>query len=239
MRVDVVHLVRCDARALQRELHARRDARAVRPRVRHVIRVAVCAAAQQLRVDPGAARLRVLQALEHEHAGALAEDEAVAALVPRPRRGGGVVVALAERLARDEAADAGGQHRGVRRAGEHEVRLAALDVAVRVHEAVVARGAGGGEGVVGAHEARLHRKHCATHVGDGKGNAERVHLAVRHVARLAATREALHAAHGAADERAVAERVRTLHLPARPRPVLPATQQVGRAAPAAGAGART
>ena len=46
-------------------------------------------------VDLGAARLGVLVLLEHQHAGALAQHEAVAVLVPGPRGGLGIVVARA------------------------------------------------------------------------------------------------------------------------------------------------
>ena len=44
--------------------------------------------------------------------------------------------------------------------------------------AVVASGAGGGDVVVGPHEAQVHGQQCAAHVGDGKRYAEGVHLAV-------------------------------------------------------------
>lgn len=63
MRIDVVHLVGRDAGALEGELDARGHTRAVGARVRHVIRVAVGAAAEQLCVDARPPRLRVLQAL--------------------------------------------------------------------------------------------------------------------------------------------------------------------------------
>ena len=48
------------------------------------IRVGRHAVADQLGVDARAARLRVLELLEDQDAGALADDEAVAILVERP-----------------------------------------------------------------------------------------------------------------------------------------------------------
>lgn len=44
--------------------------------------------------------------------------------------------------------------------------------------AVVAGRTGGGDGVVGAHEADVHRQHRCIHVGDGERDAEGVHLPV-------------------------------------------------------------
>lgn len=45
--------------------------------------------------------------------------------------------------------------------------------------AVVAGGTGGGDVVVGAHEAQVHGQQRAAHVGDGKWYTEGIHLAVR------------------------------------------------------------
>ena len=50
--------------------------------------------------------LRVLELLEHDDAGALAEDEAVAVLVERAARRGRVVVAVREGARGDESAEA-------------------------------------------------------------------------------------------------------------------------------------
>jgi hypothetical protein len=72
----------------------------------HVEGVGAHAEAGQLGVDLGAARLGVLVLLEHQHAGALAEHEAVAVLVPGAARRSRVVVAGGQRARRGEAADA-------------------------------------------------------------------------------------------------------------------------------------
>jgi hypothetical protein len=213
VRVDIAYVLRRDAGPLQREPHARRDAGAVGPRLGHVVRVAVDGAAEKLGVDARAAALRVFEALEHKHAAALAHDEAVAVLVPGARRSGGVVVAAAERLARDEATDAGGYDRRVSRASEHQVRLAGHDVAVRVQHAVVAGCARRRDRVVRAHEACVHREQRAAHVRDRERDAEGVHLLVACQDRGATARERRHAAHRGADERAPPERVRALKVP--------------------------
>src|SRR5690606_26341179 len=58
-----------------------------------VVGIRAHAEARELRVDPGAAALRVLVLLEHHHARALAEHEAVPVDVPGSARGLRIVVA--------------------------------------------------------------------------------------------------------------------------------------------------
>ena len=65
---------------------AHTHAEAVGAGVRHVVRVARQRPTQILADDVRSALLRMLQRLHDEDAGAFAHDEAVAALVPRPRR---------------------------------------------------------------------------------------------------------------------------------------------------------
>ena len=85
VRVEVLDLVGVERRPL-RSAALHRALRAVDVRRGHVERVGAHAEADQLGVDLGAAPLRVLVLLEHQDAGALAEDEAVAVLVPRAAR---------------------------------------------------------------------------------------------------------------------------------------------------------
>src|SRR5579871_376231 len=92
VRVDVVDLVGRQPGAAQRVAHRAIGAVAVLRGRGQVIGVAGHAVTDDLGIDFGAARLGVLQLFEHEHAGAFAHDKAVAALVPRPRGGGRVVV---------------------------------------------------------------------------------------------------------------------------------------------------
>ncbi len=85
VRVDVVDLGWRDAGALDRRGHAAERAVAIWRRRRDMIGVARKPVADQLGVDFGAARLGVLVFLEHDHAGALGQHEAVAVLVVGPR----------------------------------------------------------------------------------------------------------------------------------------------------------
>ena len=70
----------------QRPQDRARAAAAVRVGLGDVVGVGGDAGAEDLGVDPGAAGLGVLLGLEHQHAGALAEHEAVAARCPRAGR---------------------------------------------------------------------------------------------------------------------------------------------------------
>ena len=79
---------------LQRRRHAAEGAVAVLGRRGDVIGVAGQAVAGDLGIDLGAARLGVLELLEHDDAGALAHDEAVAVAVIGPRGLFGRVVAV-------------------------------------------------------------------------------------------------------------------------------------------------
>ena len=88
MRVDVVDVHGIQARVGQRDLHRPRAAAAVRARRRDVVRVTAGAVAAQGAEDRRAARAGRVARLEHEHARALAHDEAVTAVVERARRAG-------------------------------------------------------------------------------------------------------------------------------------------------------
>ena len=71
----------------------------------------------------------VLELLEHEDAGALAHDEAVAVAVERPRRalsGSSLRVLRAPRMAANPD-DADGADRRLAAAGEHDLGVAAAD----------------------------------------------------------------------------------------------------------------
>mmetsp|Transcript_4603 Transcript_4603/g.8709 ORF Transcript_4603/g.8709 Transcript_4603/m.8709 type:complete len:344 (+) Transcript_4603:466-1497(+) len=213
MRVHVVHLRALHASISQRLLNAHGHALAGWVGLRHVVRIARVATPQNLRVNLGSARLGVLQALQHQHARALAHDKAVAVCVPGA--GGFLrgVVALGQGFRGAEASHADGDDRRVRRPGKHHVRLAALNVLHRAHDAVVAAGAGGGARVVGAHEAEVHGQQGRAHVCDGERDAEGVHLArtllIEHLHRRG---KRAHAAHGGPDEAATPVLVKRLLL---------------------------
>ena len=89
-----------------------------------MLRVGREAVPRHLGVDLGAAGLRVLQLLEHEHGARLAHDEAVAAGVEGAGRMLGIVVSLRESAHRGEAGDADLVDRSLGAAAEHDVRAA-------------------------------------------------------------------------------------------------------------------
>ena len=82
--VDVVHLRRREAGLLERASGGPDRADPARRRERDVRRVGGRAVADDLGERLRAASLGVLERLEDEHAGTLADDEAVARLVERP-----------------------------------------------------------------------------------------------------------------------------------------------------------
>jgi hypothetical protein len=88
VRVHVVDVVGRDARAFDRGLHARGDADAVRQRCRDVEGLTPRRIADDLGIDPGAARLGVVERLDDEHRRTFREHEAVAVAVERPARCG-------------------------------------------------------------------------------------------------------------------------------------------------------
>ena len=98
--------------------------------------------AGDLRVDAGAARRGVLRGLQHQDAGALAEDEAVAALVVRAGRPLGLVVASRQRHHRGERGHRQRVEAGLGAAGDDDVGAAGADHLEGVRDGLGARGAG-------------------------------------------------------------------------------------------------
>src|SRR5262249_33001834 len=113
------------------------------------------AVAGQLGVDPGAAAFGVPQLLEDQHAGALAQDEAVAVAVEGPAGLPGGVVALGQGGEQVEAGDAERVDHAVRAAGEHDVGVAVADQLDGLADGLAAAGAGGQAVVVGAVQAEV------------------------------------------------------------------------------------
>src|SRR5207249_586905 len=102
VRVDIVDSGSLQIGVLQGIAHAAERAVAVLARRGHVEGICRDAVAGQLAVNPRPPRPGVLVLLEHHGAGALAQHEAVALLVPRTARSGRVVVARGKRPARGE-----------------------------------------------------------------------------------------------------------------------------------------
>ena len=86
MGVDIIDLRRRDPGAPDRGAHAAIGAVAVLGGRRDMMRIARHAVADQLGVNLGAAPSGVLEFLQHDNAGALAHDEAIAIAVIGPRR---------------------------------------------------------------------------------------------------------------------------------------------------------
>ena len=119
-----------------------------------VIGVARQAIADDFGVDFRAARLGMLIFLEHDDAGALAHDEAVAVAVVGAaglfRR---VVEVGAERPRLGEAGNPDRADGRFGAAGQHDVGIVVLDHPRRVADRMRAGRAGGDDRVVGAHQA--------------------------------------------------------------------------------------
>ena len=172
--VDVVDVRRVDPGLADGALHGAKAAVAVVGGRGDVEGVAGEAVADHLGVDLRAARLGVLQLLEHQGAGALAHDEAVAVLVIGARAPGRVVVEVGRHgAAGDEAGDADLADRRLRAAGDHDVGVAVLDEAHGVAHRVGARGAGGDHRVIRALEAVADRDLTRGQIDQGRGDEER------------------------------------------------------------------
>ena len=92
-----------------------------------MVRVVRRAVAEHLGVDRRAARPRGLELLEHEDARALADDEAGARRVERPRGARRVLVLGGEPAHRAEAGEDQRVDARLGAAGEYRVRVAAAD----------------------------------------------------------------------------------------------------------------
>ena len=90
--VDVVDLLRIDAGVRKRVLHRAGRMFAGRVRLGDVRRVGGEPVADELCVDLRAARLGVVEPLEHQHASCLGQDKAVPIAIKRTARSVGFVV---------------------------------------------------------------------------------------------------------------------------------------------------
>ena len=100
-------------------------------------------AAGDLGEDRRTAPLGMLGRLDHEDAGRLAEDEAVAVRVERARGAGRVVVALRQRAHVAEGGEGDRQDGALRAPGNDHVDVAVLDQPLGLDEGLDAGGAGG------------------------------------------------------------------------------------------------
>src|SRR5690606_27456871 len=127
VRVDVVDDVGGDAPLAERHAHRADGAFAVLRLAGHVIGIRRDAVARDLAVDRRATLPGVLEVLEDEDAGALADDEAVAIAIERTAGLLRLVVARRQRAHGAEAADAHRRDRRFRPARDHDAGVTALD----------------------------------------------------------------------------------------------------------------
>ena len=105
-------------------------------------------------VNLRAARLRVFVLFEHHHAGAFAQHETVAILVPRTGCRCRIVIARRQRARRRKAAETERRHGRFRTARDHHVGVAVFDQAAGRADAVQARGTGGDDRQIRAFACR-------------------------------------------------------------------------------------
>ena len=169
-----------------------------------MIGVAGQAVADDLAIDAGAARQSVLALLDHDDAGALAHDEAVAVAVIRARgRGRPVVEMGGQRLGGCEAGNGDAADGRFRTAGDHHVGIAEGNQPGRIADGVRAGGTGGDHGMVRPLEAVADRHVAGGEVDQATGNEERADPPRAAVAqRDRGFLDALQAADARADEHA-------------------------------------
>jgi len=173
MQRDVVDIRRHQPRPPDGSRHAAEGAVAVLGRRGDVIGVARHAIADDLAIDLRPARLRMLQLLEHDHAGALAHDEAVAILVIGARGPLRLIVeGRAQRPAGAEAGDGQPRDRRFGAARHHHVGIAQRDQPRGVADRMRAGRAGGHDRVVRPLQAMADRDMAGSQVDDVAGDEE-------------------------------------------------------------------
>ena len=177
VRVDVVHHRRLHARLVERRLHHPQRAVPVLGRRRHVMSVGGHAVADQLGVCGRSARAGMLQLLQNEHAGTLADNEPVAVLVERPAGPLRLVVARGQGAHGREAADAHRRDGSLRPARNHHVGGAAAHHLAGVPDGVRRGRAGGAGGGVRPAGPETDGHLAGRQVDDGRGDEEGRYLA--------------------------------------------------------------
>ena len=119
----------------------------------------------------------MLEFFENHDAGAFANHEAIAVVVPGTAGAGGVVIAGGKRAHGGESADAHGRNGGLGASGNHDVGITVLDDAEGIADGVGAGGAGSGRRFIRALGAEAHGNVPGGKVDDSGGNEERRDLA--------------------------------------------------------------
>ena len=175
--VDVVDLFRHNARLPDRHRHHTARAVGILRRRCHMVGIAGEAVADDLRIDVRAAPPGELQFLENHHAGALADDEAVAILVEGPAGVRRIVVACGERPHRGKPADAHRRDGRLGPAGNHCVGIASLDDLNRFADGVRRCGARRAGRQIRTLGAETYRHLAGREIDDGGRDEERRDLA--------------------------------------------------------------
>ena len=160
VRIDVIHLLPVEAGIPERIVHAFDGTRTVFTRRRNMICIRAHSITGELAVDVRATRSRMLVLLEHQYAGAFAENESIAARVPRPAGACRIIVAGGECPGGAESTDSQSADTGLRAARDHHRRVAKFDVPCGLSDRVIGRGAGRHEREVGTFQA-IHDRQLA------------------------------------------------------------------------------
>ena len=139
----------------------------------HVVAVGGGAIADDLGMDARAPRQRMIQRLDHHHAAAGRDDEAVAACVVGPRGLFRAVVVLAGEGAHGVEQVALAPVFFFAAPGEDDVLVAHADLLHGLADAVRAAGAGGGDGIAEALDAERRGQAGGNRVAHGARHAER------------------------------------------------------------------
>ena len=158
MGVDIVDVLGIELGPLQGGAHGALRPAAVLGRGRDVMSVTGKAVADDLGIDLGAAPLGMLELFQHDDAGTLAHDEAVAGLVPGTRGALGCVVEAGRESARGgEARDADAADGRLGAAGHHHIGVLEPDQPGGVADGMGPRRAGGDHRGIGPLEAEFDR----------------------------------------------------------------------------------
>ena len=184
MRIDVIHLFRCQIRIGQRCAHGRRSP--TRIRCRQVVRICAHAETEDLRMDCGTTCARSLPFLEHKNGCTFADHQTLPVFGKGPAYIG---AQHAQRIPRLHETDDDG---GVAAARQRAVDQAATDHVKRQPDRMRGRGTGGGHGKAWPAQAEFHRQMARRRIGhDARDCHRRQPLGIFAVQRLVGRIECL------------------------------------------------
>ncbi len=173
MGIDVIDIGRRQTGALQRHGHAAEGAVAILGWGGNVEGIAGQAVTDHFGIDLGAARLGVLEFLEHNDPCTLAHDETVSILVIGTRGRLRIVVARRRQsLAGGKAGERNAADRRFRAAGHHYVGIAESDQPRRIADGMGAGGAGRNDRMIGTAQLVADRHLAGGEVDQAAWNEE-------------------------------------------------------------------